>query len=194
MPQALLYSAANKSRRPSGLKETERLEQPGGGVLETPVTAPRLGESPARILIRYGTKRCRTNLLRVFCQYPLRIARLWFFPILKAQSHFGIRNLKVDYLLFSVDFDRIAILDESYRPTDKSLRSHMANNESMTPPRKSSVCDQGDILSKTFSHDCRSRAKHFAHPRPSFRTLIANDDNVPFLYLVVQDRTERFFF
>src|ERR1700736_2569163 len=145
-------------------------------------------------LVGHGAKRCRTNLLRVFCQYPSGISRLWFFPILPAQSHFRIRNLKVDHLLFSIDLDRITILDESYRSTDNSLRSHMANNEPMAASRKSSVCDQGNIFSKTFSHDGRSRTKHFSHPRPSFWTFITDDDNVPFLNLVVQNRTERFFF
>src|ERR1700730_2411279 len=92
-------------------------------------------------LVRNCAKRRRADLFRVLRQDPFSVPRLWLFPFSKALRQLCLRNFEPNRPFLAVDFDRITILDDRYRPACKRLGSHVPNNKSVTAPGKSPIGD-----------------------------------------------------
>jgi hypothetical protein len=58
----------------------------------------------------------------------------------------------------------------------------------MRPSRKTTLCDQRNILPKSPAHHGAGWRKHFAHTRSAARPFVADDNNVSFLDFAFKDR------
>src|SRR5438552_1693444 len=72
------------------------------------------------------------------------------------------------------------LLPDGQRPAHISFGRDMADNEPMTAPRKSAICDKSDVFAKALAHNGRSRGKHLAHAGPASRPFIADHDHIAF--------------
>ena len=66
----------------------------------------------------------------------------------------------------------------------------MTDDETVAATAETSVGDEGDIFAETFAHDSTGRGKHLSHAWAAFGAFHADDDDVTFLHLVVQDGLE----
>ena len=57
----------------------------------------------------------------------------------------------------------------------------------MAAAAEAAVGDEGDIFAEALAHDGGGGGKHFAHAGASFGAFHADDDDVAFLDLVIED-------
>ena len=60
----------------------------------------------------------------------------------------------------------------------------MANDKPVASPGKSSIGNERDFLTHALTVNNGGWSEHFPHSRPTLRTLVADDDDVPFPVLL----------
>jgi len=83
-------------------------------------------------------------------------------PFFSTPGFFLRSDNPVNSLLYSIDDDPIAVLDQRDRTSQQGLRDDMTNDESSRSSRETTVSDQRCLSAETGTHQSTSRPQHLS--------------------------------
>src|SRR5690606_15486111 len=132
--------------------------------------------------------------LRVFPQIPGTERFSARLPCAAAPLQFLVVEVHVDRAVHGVDGDYVAVLQERDRTANGRFRSHMADAETARRAREAPVGDERKFVAHALAVKRRRRREHLAHARSALWALVADDQHLAFLVLLVSHRLEAGFF
>ena len=106
--------------------------------------------------------------------------RLSGLPLGSALGKLVVGNHQGDRVVRDVDFDHVALLDQSDRTADRRFGRDVTDGCTSCRAGKTSVGNQRDGAAETSAHDSGGGVEHFAHAGAALGTFIADDNNVAF--------------
>ena len=88
----------------------------------------------------------------------------------------------------------VAVLDYRQCAADIGFRRDVADHETVGAAGETAVGDQRDVLAQAFAHDGGGGREHFAHAGAAFGAFVADDDDIAFDDVAVQNALQRLFF
>ena len=92
--------------------------------------------------------------------------------------------------LVGVDRDDVAVAQKRDRAADRRLRPDMADAEAARRAGEAPVGDQRDLVAHALAVKRRGGRQHLAHAGAAARALVADDEHVAFLVVLVLHRLE----
>ena len=110
------------------------------------------------------------------------------------RSNSLLRQVDVERALLAVELDDVAVAQQRDRAADCGFRADMADAEAARAAGEAAVGDQRDLAAHALAVERRGGREHLAHAGTAVRALVADDQHVAFLVLLVLHRLEAGFF
>src|SRR5215469_14813810 len=111
-------------------------------------------------------------------------------PRLAALGQLALAEIDLERALLGVEADDVAVLQQADRAAHRRLRPDMADAEAAGGTGEAAVGDERHLVAQALAVDRRRGRQHLAHAGAAARPLVADDDDIALLVLVIAHRLE----